>query len=197
MTVRRHPGFGVDVSHVDGASALVARLFGVDSHRYGHMRGAAQHAGEAARILVPEDADLVTAAVWLHDIGYAVPRHGFHSVDGAEYLRDVGWPERLVALVAHHSFASLVAPAAGMTSSLAKYPRETGLVHDLVVYGDMSVDPEGRAVSLEHRLAGIERRHAVGSPVAAVRVQRERLIVAAVARVEAALRGSAGVAVPA
>ena len=169
------------------ASLLVAELFGPDSHRYQHMRGAARFAGEAARVVAPDDASLVAAAVWLHDIGYAVPHHGFHSVDGAEYLLRTGWPPRLAALVAHHSFAAVVAPGAGMAEVLARFPDEGGLLADLVVYGDMAVDADGRPVCLDERFAGIRERHPSGTPNGLVQVQRERLIVEAVARVERAL----------
>ncbi len=180
-------GSGFGVPQVVEASLLVAELFGPDSPRYHHMRGAARFAGEAARVLAPDDADLVTAAVWLHDIGYAVPHHGFHSVDGAEFLLRAGWPPRLAALVAHHSFAAVVAPAAGMTEPLARFPDEGGLLPDLVVYGDMAVDADGHPVCLAERFAGIRERHPSGTPNGLVQVQRERLIVEAVDRVERAL----------
>jgi hypothetical protein len=37
------------------------------------------------------DADLLEAAAWLHDIGYApgLVTSGLHRLDGARYLRDV------------------------------------------------------------------------------------------------------------
>lgn len=54
------------------------------------------------------DAGLLLAAATLHDVGYA-PRlaaTGFHPLDGARFLRDEhGAEERLVRLVANHSFA--------------------------------------------------------------------------------------------
>ena len=36
------------------------------------------------------DADLIEAAAWLHDIGYALglATTGLHQLDGARYLRD-------------------------------------------------------------------------------------------------------------
>ena len=48
---------------------------------------------ERARGLAPvlgADADLLEAAAWLHDIGYApsLVATGFHPLDGARYLRD-------------------------------------------------------------------------------------------------------------
>jgi len=55
------------------------------------------------------DADLLEAAAWLHDIGYApalaVP--GLHALDGARYLRDAQHADAMLCrLVAHHSYGS-------------------------------------------------------------------------------------------
>jgi hypothetical protein len=179
---------GLDRKSVVAASLLVTELFGPGSGRYLHMRKAADAASRTARLLLPTDeAELVTAAAWLHDIGYAAPRTGFHSVDGADLLLSLGWSDRLASLVAHHSFARLVAPAAGAAEELARFPLETGLVHDLIVYGDMSVDPCGATVHLDERLADIRRRHDGSSATGRVHPQRADAIAAAVRRVDAAL----------
>src|SRR5689334_21279321 len=57
--------------------------------RWTHVQGVAAR----ARGLVPvlgADADLMEAAAWLHDIGYApsLAVTGLHQLDGARYLRD-------------------------------------------------------------------------------------------------------------
>ncbi|MEU5430196.1 HD domain-containing protein [Streptomyces olivoreticuli] len=49
---------------------------------------------ERARTIAPllgEDAELLEAAAVLHDVGYApdLAQTGFHSLDGARYLRGV------------------------------------------------------------------------------------------------------------
>ncbi|MFD6855509.1 HD domain-containing protein [Streptomyces diastaticus] len=51
------------------------------------------------------DRDLLVAAAWLHDIGYAPELRdtGSHPLDGARHLESLGAPARLVRLVAHHS----------------------------------------------------------------------------------------------
>ena len=56
--------------------------------RWAHTRGVARTARELSPIL-GADADLVLAAAWLHDIGYApaVAVTGFHPLDGARHLR--------------------------------------------------------------------------------------------------------------
>ena len=170
------------------ASSLVAELFGTGSGRYRHMRGAAHTAQAVAPLLLsPDESDLVVAAAWLHDVGYAEPRTGFHPVDGAELLLRRGWPHRLAALVAHHSFAGLVAPGARAQHRLAFFPAEPGLVPDLLVYADMSVDPDGAPMLVAERLADIARRHGDRTPTGRVHERRAAAIVAAVERVDDAL----------
>ncbi|MEV7291387.1 HD domain-containing protein [Streptomyces microflavus] len=75
--------------------------------RWAHTQGVAEHAREVRQVL-GVDAGLLLAAATLHDVGYA-PRlaaTGFHPLDGARFLRDEhGAEERLVRLVANHSFA--------------------------------------------------------------------------------------------
>ena len=170
------------------AESLVARLFGRGSGRYRHMVGAARAAHHAGGLLLEgEDLEVLVDAAFLHDVGYAVPRTGFHSVDGAELLLREGWPVRVASLVAHHSYARTVAPAAGRIAALARFPLETGLVHDLLVYADMSVEPGGSSVLLEQRIADIGRRHVGCTPTGEVHDERAAQLRAAVARVDGEL----------
>jgi HD superfamily phosphodiesterase len=76
--------------------------------RWAHVQGVAAQAHSLAPVL-GNDADLLEAAAWLHDIGYApgLVATGFHPLDGARYLRDVQRADtmlcRLVApLLRHH-----------------------------------------------------------------------------------------------
>jgi len=57
--------------------------------RWAHSRGVAGQAVALGRLLA-QHADLLEAAAWLHDIGYASPiaMTGFHPLDGARRLRD-------------------------------------------------------------------------------------------------------------
>lgn len=75
--------------------------------RWAHTQGVAERAKEVRQVL-GVNAGLLIAAAALHDVGYA-PRlaaTGFHPLDGARFLRDEhGAEERLVRLVANHSFA--------------------------------------------------------------------------------------------
>ena len=79
--------------------------------RWAHVQGVAAR----ARSLAPttgEDAELLEAAAWLHDIGYApgLTLTGLHQLDGARYLRDAQHADALLCrLVAHHSCAIIEA----------------------------------------------------------------------------------------
>src|SRR5260370_13010687 len=57
--------------------------------RWTHVQGVAIRARSLAPVL-GADADLLEAAAWLHDIGYApsLATTGLHQLDGARYLRD-------------------------------------------------------------------------------------------------------------
>jgi putative nucleotidyltransferase with HDIG domain len=96
------------------AVAEIGRLFADHGHHhYGESMDQVQHAVQAARLAVAEDApDEVVLAAFLHDIGHllvnevpvsqrddAIYRH---QVLGADYLRGLGFGERLADLVERH-----------------------------------------------------------------------------------------------
>lgn len=159
--------------------------------RWAHSRGVAAKATEVGRIL-GRDADLLTAAAVLHDVGYA-PRlatTGFHPLDGARFLRDAhGADERLVRLVANHSFALLEAEERGLREELAaEFPLlEEPLMVDALVYCDMTTTPDGRRTTAQERVAEILSRYGAHSIVGRFIRRATPEISAAVARVEAAL----------
>jgi HD superfamily phosphodiesterase len=79
--------------------------------RWAHVQGVAARARSLAPIL-DDDADLLEAAAWLHDIGYSpdLADTGFHPLDGARYLRDVHAADpALCRLVGNHSCAVIEA----------------------------------------------------------------------------------------
>src|ERR1700760_1690692 len=79
--------------------------------RWAHSQGVAGRARGLAPVL-GADADLLEAAAWLHDIGYApaLTDPGLHQLDGARYLRDAEHADTLLCrLVAHHSCAIIEA----------------------------------------------------------------------------------------
>src|SRR5690242_2167268 len=84
--------------------------------RWAHVQGVATRARSLAPAL-GTDAELLEAAAWLHDIGYApgLVVTGLHSLDGAQYLRDAQHAGALLCrLVAHHSCALIEAGERGL-----------------------------------------------------------------------------------
>jgi len=66
--------------------------------RWAHVQGVASRAHSLAPVL-GADADLLEAAAWVHDIGYApgLATTGLHQLDGARYLRDAQHADALRA----------------------------------------------------------------------------------------------------
>ncbi|MFF5485219.1 HD domain-containing protein [Streptomyces virginiae] len=159
--------------------------------RWAHSQGVAARAAEVGQIL-GKDADLLVAAATLHDVGYA-PRlaaTGFHPLDGARFLRDAhGADERLVRLVANHSFALLEAEERGLWEELAaEFPLlEEPLLVDALVYCDMRTTPDGRRTTAQERVAEILGRYGADSIVGRFIRRAAPEIFAAVEQVEAAL----------
>src|SRR5712691_9090280 len=124
--------------------------------RWAHVRGVTAR----ARGLEPvpgDDADLLEAATWLHDIGYApgLVVTGLHSLDGARYLRDAQHADAMLCrLVAHHSCAIIEAGERGLAGvlHLEFEPAPHGLSSALT-YCDMTTSPDGELVPVERRLA--------------------------------------------
>ena len=78
--------------------------------RWLHADGVARRAASIANMLFAgADADVLKAAAWLHDLGYApdIRDTGFHPLDGAVWLREAGFDNRVSALVAYHTCADI------------------------------------------------------------------------------------------
>ncbi|MGD9483315.1 HD domain-containing protein [Streptomyces sp. TRM70308] len=148
--------------------------------------------GKVGRGSTGASADLLVAAATLHDVGYA-PRlavAGFHPLDGARFLRDEhGADERLVRLVANHSFALLEAEGRGLREVLeAEFPLlEDQPLVDALVYCDMTTTPDGERATAEERVAEFLGRYGDDSVVGRFIQRAAPEIFAAVERVEAAL----------
>src|SRR6476469_322495 len=84
--------------------------------RWAHSQAVAAVAGSVSKDLGEDDADVLVGAAWLHDVGYApdLAVLGFHPLDGARFLRERGFPERVVNLVAFHSGAAAEARELGL-----------------------------------------------------------------------------------
>lgn len=143
------------------------RLLAPVGTRWAHSRAVAARAEVLAPALPEDDREVLVAAAYLHDVGYApeLAVTGFHQVDGARWLRDQGY-ERLACLVAHHTAASFEAESLGIDDLLANFPEERSATADVLTYADLTTDAEGRLVTPDVRLDEIEHRYGADSAVA-------------------------------
>jgi hypothetical protein len=152
------------------ARELAARLLSEPlPRRWSHTKGVGRRAESIAGI-IGDDAGLLIAAAWLHDIGYApsAVATGFHPLDGARYLRDVvGADPRICSLVAHHSCAEIEARNRGLDAELIhEFEPVDGLLSDALTFCDMTTTPDGEPTEVESRLAEILERYGDGHLVA-------------------------------
>jgi hypothetical protein len=141
-----------------------------------------QAVGSTAELLASDTGrvpDVVVAAAWLHDIGYApaVRSSGFHPVDGASFLAGQDAPGELVSLVAYHSGATYEAEERGSVAKLTAFDKPDQHNLDVLTLVDMSTSPVGRRVAVQDRLDEILSRYEPGHPVhRAVTRSRDSLI---------------------
>ncbi|WP_245647300.1 HD domain-containing protein [Microtetraspora niveoalba] len=158
--------------------------------RWAHTQGVAARAASLAPIL-RDDTDTLTAAAYLHDIGYSpeLVDTGFHPLDGARYLRDVAQAdETLYRLVAHHSCAVKEATERGLFDVLTKeFAPERPDLMDALTYCDMTTGPDGRHLDVAERLAEIHSRYGPEHLVSRSITASTPCIHAAVQAVKAAL----------
>ncbi|MGQ0466899.1 MAG: HDIG domain-containing metalloprotein [Sporichthyaceae bacterium] len=171
----------------DDARAMAERLLADElPRRWSHVIAVAAKAEVVADHLgVP--ADLLVSAAWLHDVGYAsrLAGTGFHPLDGARWLRTQQVDERIVALVAHHSCASVEAGVRGLAADLrAEFPPEPGVLLDALAFCDMTTGPDGQAFPVAERLTEIRSRYGAGHPVTLFIDRAEPSIRSAVDRIE-------------
>jgi hypothetical protein len=137
---------------------------GLRERRWRHVQGVAARAEQLAEALGL--GEVLVAAAWLHDIGYApaLVRTGFHSLDGATFLDEVRAPARLIGLVAQHTGAVHEAAVRGMSDLLDDYPDEIGPVRDALWTCDLTTSPTGASVSVTARLREIRERFGPDHP---------------------------------
>ncbi|HXZ70165.1 MAG TPA: HD domain-containing protein [Streptosporangiaceae bacterium] len=179
------------MTYADWAEVLARNLLaGSLPRRWAHSQGVAATAGILAPLLRDAE-DLVTAAAWLHDVGYAPGLHmtGFHPLDGARYLRDIHQADPMLCrLVAHHSCAINEAAERGLAADLARefQPAPHDLT-DALIYCDMGTSPDGHHVTVERRLNEIRVRYGPGSVVSRALARSAPKLTSAVSRVRCKL----------
>lgn len=175
---------------VQRARALAIHVLGDDPGLREHAARSAQHAARMARDIASSNQAEVTAAAWLHDIGYApqLERTGFHPLDGALFLIRHSWPDRVVRLVAHHSLAAIEAPFYGVSHHLSAIEQVQGIDADILVSADLLGGRGDRTPSVQERLAAMREVDEAGGVVPAdVRQERYAGLLSAHARVRALL----------
>jgi HD domain len=154
--------------------------------RWAHSQGVGRR-GEALADILGDDAEILAAAAWLHDIGYApaLVKTGMHQLDGARYLRDVvGADPRICSLVAHHTCACIEARNRGLHAELeTEFPPVGGLLADALTFCDMSTTPDGELTDARDRLAEILERYGDGTLVFDTMTEASPIIFEAVGRV--------------
>ena len=117
--------------------------------RWAHVQGVAARARGLAPVL-GADADLIEAAAWLHDIGYApgLAATGLHQLDGARYLRDAQHADALLCrLVAHHTRAIIEAGERGLSDVLSsEFDPAPDVLASVLTCCDMTISPDGQPV---------------------------------------------------
>lgn len=106
------------------------------------------------------ERELLVAAAYLHDIGYApeLAATGFHALDGARHLRSLG-DEDLARLVAHHTNAKHEAGLRGLGNYEDEFPFGGTLLDDALTLSDLTTSPDGELVTIEERVAEIVGRY--------------------------------------
>jgi HD domain-containing protein len=136
--------------------------------RWAHSQGVAAAARRLAPIL-GEDAELLEAAAWLHDIGYApgIAHVDFHPLDGARYLRDVENADpRVCGLVAYHTGGIQGARERGLGADLeGEFAAPSEFLVDAITYCDLTTSPDGNEIGVKERVADIVHRYGADHPV--------------------------------
>jgi HD domain len=154
--------------------------------RWAHVQGVAARARGLAPVL-GVDADLLEAAAWLHDIGYApgLTLTGLHQLDGARYLRDAQHADAMLCrLVAHHSCAIIEAGERGLADVLRlEFEPAPYALSSVLTCCDMTTSPDGELVPVEQRLAEMHARYGPGHLVSRSIQRAAPMILGAVRRV--------------
>jgi HD domain-containing protein len=155
--------------------------------RWSHVCAVGLKAERIGPAFAGNDAVALTAAAWLHDIGYAagLVDTGFHPLDGARWLRSHDVDARVVALVANHSCALVEAAERGLAETLAiEFPAEDSPTADALIFCDLTTGPDGRSLTVEDRLAEIRSRYGAASVVARFVDRAEDQMLSAVRRTQ-------------
>ena len=177
---------------VEEAAGLTRDLLAGEPERLRHSEGVARRAEFLTPTVDRDQAPLLVAAAWLHDIGYApsLRDSGFHPLDGARYLRSAGWPRVICDLVAQHAGSRFVAAALGLSEELGDFGYQENRLTDALTVADQTCGPYGRPMTVEERFEDMLARHGPHSPLARAHHLRGPYIRGAARRVTTRLEAS-------
>jgi HD domain len=185
------------VSLTSWAALNAERLLSPLGARWDHVRQVAGQARRIADAVPAADRDLLVAAAYLHDVGYAseLVETGFHPLDGARWVRDFGPGGRLARLVAHHSCAVYEAQVRGLADILlSEFEPEESATYDALVFCDLTTGPTGEILSIDERIDNIYRRYGPDHEVSRALDMSGAVLRACHARVLTLLESSASLA---
>ena len=133
--------------------------------RWRHTLGVVRRARLVGGALEHGEPDVLLAAAFLHDVGYApeLVRRGFHPLDGARFVRACGH-ERLAGLVAYHSGAAAEAAERGLLVELGEFADERSVVSRALTFCDLTTSREGLLVKPAARLLEVHERYGPAAP---------------------------------
>lgn len=119
--------------------------------------------------------EMLIAAARLHLVGHLpdIVKTGFAPVDGAVHLLGLGWPEPVVALVAHQTQARMVARYLGDGPQLSLITRIQGWPADILDFAILTSCPTGTR-TVRQGLEALRRAQDADDRIPA-RVREERL----------------------
>jgi len=155
--------------------------------RWAHVQGVAARTRNL-RPALGADADLLEAAAWLHDIGYApgLATTGLHQLDGARYLGDTQHADAMLCrLVVHHSCSIIEAGERGLADVLSsEFDPAPDVLASVLTCCDMTTSPDGEIVPADRRLAEIHDRYGPGHLVSRSIMRATPMILRAVEQVQ-------------
>jgi hypothetical protein len=136
------------------AGALLAPL----GRRWLHVQAVAAQARRVADVV--DGTEMIVAAAYLHDVGYApqLVASGFHPLDGARFVRDQGRAD-LASLVAHHTGARNEAKLRGIDDFSTEFRFADSLTQRALTYCDLTTGPDGSPTTVDDRVAEIVDRY--------------------------------------
>ncbi|WP_225727198.1 MULTISPECIES: HD domain-containing protein [unclassified Nocardia] len=168
-------------------SEMVELLSSLTDARRAHSIEVGRKVESMADSLPVEIRSMTISAAYLHDVGYGHPVIGFHPIDGANLLRERGYPDCVCHIVAFHSASVVEAEVRELDRALFD-PFQTldvpgiAQANDLVWWADMTTGPNGETFTFDERLSEIRSRYEKGSIVHTAIDRAEPLLRAAVQR---------------